>query len=150
MDCISSVAGPVQPNMTDSCCSQFQSGVCDSPAIQSLPPMEEEECQKRCRADKECLFYSSTSKSCLLHALCPERKPCQGCRSGPKRPPVGKLTGNCELTTVTAATTSTPNQLQINFKSAPHHLSTSLKNITLAFSTSLQHITLAYLFSTLF
>ena len=28
MDCSSSVAGPKQPSMVDSCCSQFQSGVC--------------------------------------------------------------------------------------------------------------------------
>ena len=28
MDCTSSVAGPKMPNMVDSCCSQFQTGVC--------------------------------------------------------------------------------------------------------------------------
>ena len=89
------VAGPTCPNIVDSCCSKFQSGVCDSPAIQSLPPMEEGECQRRCRAEKDCLYYSSFPDACILHSSCPlERNPCQGCRSGPKRPPLDKLAAN--------------------------------------------------------
>ena len=111
MDCTSSVAGPTRPNMVDSCCTQFQAGVCDFPALRSLPPMEEGECQKRCRAEKHCLFYSSSPNACILHSSCsPERTPCQGCRSGPKRPPLDKLPDNCGdnvATSTTAAATTT-------------------------------------------
>ena len=86
-------------------------GVCDSPAIQTLPSMEEEDCQKRCRADKDCRFYSSSPKACHLHSSCPpERIPCQGawqrCSSGPNRPPLNKLPGNCK-NNVTTSTTAT-------------------------------------------
>ena len=111
MDCTSSVSGPTLPNMLDSCCSQFQSGVCNSPALRSLPAMDEGECQRRCRADKDCLFYSTSPNACNLHSSCPsQRNPCQGCRSGPKRPPLDKLPVNCgdDITTpTTTAMTST-------------------------------------------
>ena len=114
MDCVSSVVGPVQPNLLAACCSQFQQGHCDSPEIQPLPPMDEVECQKRCRAEEECIFYSSSPNACLLHSSCSsERKPCQGCRSGPRRPPLEKLPETCHhqfttstLATATAATTT--------------------------------------------
>merc|ERR1719209_1623135 len=92
MDCSSSVAGPAKPSMPSACCSKFQPGVCDSPAIQTLPPMDEGECQRRCRTEKDCLFYSTSPNACILHSSCsPERKPCRGCRSGAKRPPINKL-----------------------------------------------------------
>jgi len=111
MDCTSSVSGPTLPNMLDSCCSHFQSGVCNSPALRSLPAMDEGECQRRCRADKDCLFYSTSPNACNLHSSCPsQRNPCQGCRSGPKRPPLDKLPVNCgdDITTpTTTAMTST-------------------------------------------
>ena len=109
MDCASSVAGPTRPNLLTACCSQFQSGLCDSSEIQSLPPMAEVECQRRCRAENSCIFYSSSPEACLLHSSCPpERKPCQGCRSGPRRPPVEKLPDTCDhqFTTSTQATTT--------------------------------------------
>ena len=107
MDCTSSVSGPTLPNMVDSCCFNFKPGVCDSPPIQTLPPMEEGECQKRCRAEKDCLFYSSSPNACILHSSCPpERNPCQGCRSGPKRPPRDKLSDNCGDNVTTQATTT--------------------------------------------
>ena len=96
MDCTSSVVGPTRPSMPQACCSQFQTGVCDSTAIRSLPPMEEGDCQRRCWAEKDCLFFSSSPSECLLHSLCPpQRKLCQGCRSGSKRPLLDKLPGNC-------------------------------------------------------
>ena len=110
MDCSSSVAGPARPSMPSSCCSQFQPGVCDSPPIQSLPAMDEGECQRRCRTEKDCLFYSSLPNACLLHSSCsPERNPCQGCRSGPKRPPLDKLPDKCgdDVTTTTATAITT-------------------------------------------
>ena len=109
MDCTSSVSGLSLPNMVDSCCSRFQSGVCNSPLIQTLPPMEEGECQKRCRMEKNCRFYSSSPNGCILHSSCsPERTPCQGCRSGPKRPPLDKLPGNCGDDVTTPSATTTP------------------------------------------
>ena len=98
MDCTSSVSGPSDPKMVDSCCSGFQPGLCDSPAppIQSLPPVDERECQRRCRADKDCLFYSFSPQACLLQSSCPpQRSPCPGCRSGPKRPPLDKVPESC-------------------------------------------------------
>ena len=107
MDCSSSVAGPVRPSMPSSCCSQFQSGVCNSPPIQTLPTMAEGECQRRCRTEKDCLFYSNSPNACILHSSCsPVRKPCQGCRSGAKRPPLDKLPSNCgdDVTTTTTTT----------------------------------------------
>ena len=110
MDCTSSVAGPTRPNMLDSCCSQFQPGVCDSPANQTLPPMAEKECQRKCRTEKDCRFYSTSTDACILHSSCPsQRNPCQGCRSGPKRPPLEKLPENCgdEVTTTATDTTDT-------------------------------------------
>ena len=110
MDCTSSVAGPTRPNMLNSCCYQFKSGLCDSPAIQTLPPMAEKECQRRSRTEKECRFYSSSPNTCILHSSCPpQRNLCQGCRSGPKRPPLEKLPENCgdEVTTTTTATSTT-------------------------------------------
>ena len=114
MDCSSSVAGPARPSMPSSCCSQFQAGLCNSPAIQTLPPMLEGECQKRCRAEEDCLFYSSSPNACILHSSCsPQRTPCQGCRSGAKRPPLEKLPGNCggDVTTTSTTPTTTPPQL---------------------------------------
>ena len=109
MDCSSSVAGPVRPSLLTACCSEFQPGLCDSPEMQSLPPMEEIECQKRCRAEEACIFYSSSPNACLLHSISPsQRKPCQGCRSGPRRPPLEKLPHTCQhqFTTSTQATTT--------------------------------------------
>ena len=116
MDCTASVSGSTQPNLIDSCCSQFQPGVCNSPTLQSFPAMGEVECQRRCRTDKDCLFYSSSTNSCILHSSCPpERAPCLGCKSGAKRPPLDKLPNNCgnngTTTTTTATTTSTGWQL---------------------------------------
>ena len=113
MDCKSSVSGPTNPKMIDSCCFQFQPGVCDSPPVQSLPPVDERECQRRCRAHKDCLFYSFSPQACLLQSSCPpQRSPCSGCRSGPKRPPLDKIPEDCqEDTTTTPPTTkgmSTP------------------------------------------
>ena len=110
MDCTSSVAGPTRPNMLNSCCYQFKSGLCDSPSIQTLPTMVEGQCQRRCRAEKDCRFYSSSPNACILHSSCSaERTPCQGCRSGPKRPLLDKLPGNCgdDVTTPTATTITT-------------------------------------------
>ena len=102
MDCTSSVSGPSKPKMGDSCCSGFQPGICDSPPIQSLPPVDERECQRRCRADKNCLFYSFSPQACLLQSSCPpQRSPCPGCRSGPKRPPLDKVPESCGEDTTT-------------------------------------------------
>jgi len=120
MDCTSSVAGPARPNMSDSSCSQFHSGVCSSPALRSLPTMEEGECQRRCRAEKDCLFYSSSPDACILHSSCPrQRNTCQGCRSGPKRPPLDKLSDNCgdDVTTPTTTAITGPGSVQL-----PQHL----------------------------
>ena len=102
MDCTSSVSGPSYPKMVDSCCSGFQPGLCDSPPIQSLPPVDERECQRRCRADKDCLFYSFSPQACLLHSSCPpQRSLCPRCRSGPKRPPLDKVPESCGEDTTT-------------------------------------------------
>ena len=95
VDCVSSIAGPVTPSMSLACCSHFQEGICDSPPIKTLPPMEEGACQRKCRGEDRCLFYSSSDTSCLLHTSCSQRQLCQGCRSGPKRPPLDKLSPDC-------------------------------------------------------
>ena len=113
MDCASSVSGPSRPAMTSACCSQFQPGVCDAPPIRSLPPMNEAECQRRCWADPECRYFSSSLSACLLHFSCsPQGKPCQECRSGPKRPLLEKIDEDCSspvtTTTATITTSSTP------------------------------------------
>ena len=93
MDCTSSVSGPSSPIISNSCSSKFKAGVCTSPPTRSLPPsLEEEECQEHCRADKGCLFYSLSPTACSLHSTCPpQRRPCPGCRSGPKRPRLNKV-----------------------------------------------------------
>ena len=92
VDCTSSVFGPSSQNISNTCFSKFEAGVCTSPPTRSLPPsLEEEECQEHCRADKGCLFYSLSPTACSLHSTCPpRRRPCPGCRSGPKRPRLNK------------------------------------------------------------
>ena len=93
MDCRTSVAGPARPSMPDTCCDLFIEGRCTSPELQRVTAGGEEECQKRCREEEKCFFYSYSPDSCLLHETCEERAECQGCRSGPKRPPKSTLPG---------------------------------------------------------
>ena len=108
MDCTSSVSGPREPSIVDACCRQFQEGLCASQPIQSLPLMTEAECQRLCRSEADCFFYSSSPDACHLHSTCPsQRAACTACRSGPKRPPLDKVPNECEELATTTTTTST-------------------------------------------
>ena len=93
MDCRTSVMGPAEPSMPDTCCDLFTEGRCSSPELKRVPAKDEEECQDRCREEEKCFFYSYSPDSCLLHESCAHRIECQGCRSGPKRPPRSTLPG---------------------------------------------------------
>ena len=149
MDCTSSVSGPSDPKMVDSCCSGFKPGICDSPPIQSLPPVDERECQRRCRADKDCLFYSFSPQSCLLQSSCPpQRSPCPGCRSGPKRPPLDKVPESCgeyatttgglliHLVTIISRSKESSQETPVNRLSHPSFADASTTTTTSTISTT--------------
>ena len=71
-DCQMAISGPVTPPLTDSCCQEFQEVRCEDEyeVGHSFEVSGERACQRLCRRELSCSFWTLLGDECFLFSDC--------------------------------------------------------------------------------